>query len=259
MGPRFVFLLFLLISFFINFPQIGDSPPVNILKFSVQIAAYPLEYSTSFFQNQIKSILNFYIRAGSFEKENTELKEKLNSAEAKLLILNSLTSENRSLREALNFSNSNPYSFNHTPAEIIGFADNTIIINRGKNSGVKEGETVISKDGLVGRIGEVSQFSSKVVMITDPSSIISAVMGRTGTYGVVRGGRPMTMDYVPEDASVEAGEMVKVSNASAAYLRGLPIGYIKSNKRKVEEIFQKIEIAPAADFSKLEVLYICRQ
>jgi cell shape-determining protein MreC len=65
------------------------------------------------------------------------------------------------------------------------------------------------------------------------------------------------MDYVSEGASVEAGEKVVVSPSSTSFLRGLPVGRVRSVSKKVEDLFQKIEIDPIVDFSKLDILYIC--
>jgi len=258
MRQRIAFLFLVLIALFINFPQINKTAPINFIRSSIQILVYPLQWSSTALVGQTQRTLGFFINARSAEGENIILKEKLSSAEAQLLILERIEDENQALRGALGFRDNNPYRFGILPAEIIGRGDSIIVVNRGAADSVSEGQTVINRSGLVGRVGEASKYSSKIILIIDPASVISAVLPRTGTYGVVRGGSRLTMDYVSEGASVEAGEKVVVSSASTSFLRGLPIGRVRSVSKKVEDLFQKIEIDPIVDFSKLDIVYICQ-
>lgn len=260
MGSRIAYVLLLLIAFLINYPRIGTSRPVAFARGTVQLTAYPFQWSAVMMTHQTFNAFKFFVTAHKFEKECVELSAELNRDEAQLKLMNALIMENQSLREADGFRGHNPYGFSVMPAEVItrGGGETMLIVNRGSENGVKEGETVINKSGLVGRIGEVSRYSSKVRLLTDSLSVVSSQLLRTKTFGVVHGGSPLTMNYVSEGASVEVGDKVIVSTASTTFKRGLPVGTVRAVTRRVEDLFQKIELNPAVDFSRLDILYICQ-
>jgi rod shape-determining protein MreC len=260
MGSRIAYLLLILVAFSVNYPRVGNSRPVSFARASVRMAAYPLQWSVRALTAQTYKSFRFFIQANKFEKECRVLSNELNRAEAEIKLLNNVRTENQYLREALGFKGRNPYGFYLMPAEVVsrGGGEASLIVNRGSDNGVKEGQTVISRYGLVGRIGEVSRYSSKVVLLGDSLTVVSAVLSRTNTYGVVHGGSPLTMNYVSESASVEVGDKVVVSSASSTFKRNLAVGTVRSVSRRVEDLFQKIELKPAVDFSKLEILYICQ-
>ncbi|MFA4967229.1 MAG: rod shape-determining protein MreC [Candidatus Margulisiibacteriota bacterium] len=260
MRSRIAYFLLILAVFLLNFPQAAKSPPVSSVRASVQTVGYVFEGSTSYLLEKTNHFFGFIINANKFEKANLALKEKLERAEAELLVLQKIENENQALRSALGFKASNPYGFHLLPAEVIGRGGDEIavVINKGETDGVKAEQTVINRSGLVGRVIEVTKYSSKVSLITDSMNVVSAILLKTGTYGVIRGGGRLTMDYVPSSVSVEVGERAVVSNSSSVFLRGLPIGTVRSANKKVEDLFQKVEIEPAVDFSKLDVLYICQ-
>lgn len=260
MRSRLIYFLLLFSALIINFPQVAKSPPVAHLRSAAQMVAYPLQWSASSLFDKSKNLAEFIARMKSYEKECQLLKEKLSRAEAQLILLDSAKNEISVLRRAIGFRERNPYEFNVLPAEVIGSSldQSLIMVNRGSYDGIREGQTVINETGLVGKIIEVSKYFSKVSLITDLNAVISAALPRTGTFGVVRGGSRLMMDFVSEGASVEVGEKVVVSSASSTFLRGLPIGFVSSQKSRVEDLFQEIEIKPAVDFSKLDIVYICQ-
>ncbi|HTY12704.1 MAG TPA: rod shape-determining protein MreC [Candidatus Omnitrophota bacterium] len=260
MFARFAFAVLLALALLLNVYQVEKFPPVAFARSLVQITAYPLELISKKTAESTLKASTFLLRAKRMENENQELKERIKKNEAQLLLLESVKSENQTLRSAMSFRGSNPYGFSLLPAEVVsrGGGDLAITINRGEDDGVTAGKTVICKQGLVGKISEVSKFTSIVTLITDPATTISAVLKRTNTFGVVRGGPVMKVDYISENASVEVGEAVSVSSASISFARGLPVGRVCKVERKVEDLFQKIEVEPAVDFSKLDVVFICQ-
>jgi rod shape-determining protein MreC len=260
MRSRIAYFLLIVIALILNFPQVYKAAPIVLLRSSLQDVGYFFEWSTALPFRQASRFAAFVVTASGLEKENLALKDKLKQDEAKLLELKSVEVENQGLRSALEFRESNPYGFNLVPAEVVsrGGEDLTIVVNKGEDDGVRAGQTVINQSGLVGRVSETSKISAKVSLLTDPINVISAVLQRSGTYGVVRGGARLTMDYVTSSISVEAGEKVVVSNSSTTFERGLPIGTVRSAGKKIEDLFQKIDLIPAVDFSKLDVVYICQ-
>ncbi|KAF0133745.1 MAG: rod shape-determining protein MreC [Candidatus Saganbacteria bacterium] len=244
------------IAVLVNVPQINKRDPVKICRTAIISTVYPLQFSAHYAYSMVNNFFGFIVSSRGFERESLSLKEKLAGYDAKLLALDSVIKENQSLRKALYFSNNAPYNFYLLPAEVIGASDNHVVINQGESDGAREGLMVINESGLVGRIIEVSKYFSKVKLITDSNCVISAQLVRSGTYGIVSGAD--RIDYIPEGVSIEAGDKVVVSPASSVFFRGILIGNVKKVESRPEELFQKIKIKTAVDFSKLDLVFICQ-
>ena len=155
------------------------------------------------------------------------------------------------LREALGLGLRN--EFRLELAEIIGKdADrNSIIIDKGLESGISEGLFVItSQKVLVGKIEEVHQNYSRVLLIFDKESFFEAKISGGGASGLIKGlgGSRVLFDLIPKDKEIKEGDLI----VSGKFL----IGSVK----KVEKIdvnpFQKAEISPLLNISNLDEVFI---
>jgi rod shape-determining protein MreC len=62
----------------------------------------------------------------------------------------------------------------------------SVIIDRGKNSGIKEGMPVVNADGVVGQIVSVSYRYSKVLLLIDQNSAVDCIIERSVTAGSLK-------------------------------------------------------------------------
>lgn len=232
------------------------------MRSAVLTAFYPFSFLGHTVYSGTGSFFGFLSRVYNLERENRSLKDDLRRLQTEMLQYRFFKNENDEYRRALDFS-VNP-GFNLVAAEVIGRSADTwnsqLIIDKGERQGVKRGQNVISAQGLLGRVMEVSALSSKVMLLTDPDSAVSGVLAKSRTYGLVKGGHgsKLSLEYVPQGVSVEVGEEVSVSSASRIYIRGLPIGKVSAVKGTLEELFFKIEVTPSADPYRTDVVFICR-
>ena len=93
--------------------------------------------------------------------------------------------------------------------ESTNFLD-SILIDLGRQHGIEVGMPVVTDQGLVGRISEVTRPPSKVLLLTDPSSSASALLGESRLNGVVRGSTSgdLIMDFIPQGPTFKTGEVV---------------------------------------------------
>ncbi|MFA4905313.1 MAG: rod shape-determining protein MreC [Candidatus Margulisiibacteriota bacterium] len=259
MSYRFLLVLLLVVSLLLNVPQISRSRPVQLARAGTQALFYPFNSIPSMLLNGIKS----FIRLRQVERDNEELRLKLSAALAENRTLDSVIAENNRLNRVLNFGVA--FGYQLIPARVIGRSGDTwleqITINKGFAHGLRSGQTVVNREGLVGRVKEVSRFTSRVELITSPGLSISAVLPRTQTFGMVSGGYGsiLKLRYVQEAASVEAGEAVVAGAGSQNIAPHVPLGRVKRVERSVEMLFQDIEVKPLVDLSKLDVVFICRR
>ena len=104
----------------------------------------------------------------------------------------------------------------------------TVTIDAGSRDGVKEGQTVVNADGLVGRTTRVGPFTSTVLLVTDPGFTVGARLTREGTVGLATGdgGRAMTYELV-EGGRVQKGDAL-LTTGSRTFVPGVPVGRVTS-------------------------------
>jgi rod shape-determining protein MreC len=117
---------------------------------------------------------------------------------------------------------------------------------------------VVTERGLVGQVLEVADMASKVLLITDPLSAVNAVVQSSRTTGLVRGqvGGQLVLDEVPQEATIQMGDIVLTSGLGSTFPRGLVIGQVTDIRRQDVEMFQRATLHPTVDFNKLEVVLI---
>ncbi|MFC1559743.1 rod shape-determining protein MreC [Candidatus Margulisiibacteriota bacterium] len=247
---------------FLNFSIFKTTP---ILRFSRNLAIgiiYPFQYAASATFNGIRSFFSNIIFLRIAQKENESLKKELLSCRARLSSFQELMGENERLKVSLRHKASSSFKYSLLHAEVISRSAsnwfNEIRINRGKADGLRPDLAVIASEGLVGRVVEVTNNSSKVLLITDPASSVSAVDQRSRRLGIVIGGAigPLSMKYVSTSADMKLGDIVVTSGMSEVFPRGIPIGRILSVSKKDYDLFQKITLSPTVDFSKLETVFV---
>ena len=176
-------------------------------------------------------------------------------------MLDGLERENLMLREALGFK-SRFFGGRLVAAEIIGRSSSNwfevVEINRGQGDNVVPDTAVINSEGLVGRVYEVSRFTSKVLLINDPTSAVSIIDGRTGDMAIASGNSigPVGIKYMPANADVQVGDKIVTSGLSEIFPKGILVGTVKAISKKDYDIFQKVDVAPAVNFSRLDKLFV---
>jgi rod shape-determining protein MreC len=134
------------------------------------------------------------------------------------------------------------------------------IINQGKAQGVKESLPVLAPQGIVGRIVEVYPEYSKVMLIVDRKSSADAMVQRTRVRGMLKGkgGNRCSLEFVPKNADVQAGDLVLASGLVGLYPKGLVFGKVTAANKKNPGVFQEIEVTPSVDLSTLEEVLVVK-
>jgi len=209
------------------------------------------------------SVYDFFSTIGKISqlaKENNELKaerDKYLADEAKMA---DLEKENEILRNQLDFQKKTNYKL--LAASIIARnptnIQQSLTIDVGSNRGVKEEMPVIISGILVGKIIEVHPTSSDVLLITNPNSIVNAMISESRADGLVRGelGYGLIMDSISQETKINVGDLVVTSGLGGTFPKGLLIGEISEIISKQGEIFQSAVLRPSIDLDKLEIVFV---
>jgi len=195
---------------------------------------------------KIKEILN----------ENRELKKRVSLLKKEVITLKEVQLENERLYKLLGFKRR--HKFKTVACKIIGKDPSnwlqTIIVDKGKDNGIKEGDAVISYSGLVGKVIEVDNSISKILLITDPSLKVAARIQRTRDEGLVEGlyRNLCRMKYLPLEAKILKGDKVITSGFSQIFPEGILIGEVVEIDKDPSCLYQVAIIKPEVKVNKLE-------
>lgn len=135
----------------------------------------------------------------------------------------------------------------------------SIVVDRGKDAGIREDMAVVAWGGAVGRVVSVERDFARVRLLTDPNSGVAGVVERTRAEGMLvgRGFEPMDMLYVPKFADVAVGDRVVTSGLDGVFPRGLGIGRVSLVGEPVGAS-KAIRVEPEIDFRALEDVLILK-
>src|ERR1700693_3783638 len=185
-------------------------------------------------------------------KENDELKMQVNQLQSK-------ASEADRLALLLNFHKSHenvPMLGARVIATSAGTASATIMLDRGSKYHIKKNMGVITPEGVVGKVVEVYDNTSEVLLLTDKDSGVGAMLSNSRKQSPVGGaGEPLLlMKYVANDDTVNVGERVVTSGMDKIFPRDLPVGTITDIKPG--NPFKSIRIRPSANLERLEEVIV---
>ena len=185
-------------------------------------------------------------------RENDELKMQVNQLQSKAI-------EADRLAVLLNFHKSHenvPMLGARVIATSAGTASATIMLDRGSKDHIKKNMGVITPEGVVGKVVEVYDNTSEVLLLTDKDSGVGAMLGNSRVQSPAGGaGEPLlVMKYVANDDTVNVGERVVTSGMDKIFPRDLPIGTITDIKPG--NPFKSIRIRPSANLERLEEVIV---
>lgn len=224
------------------------TPILNTLKYPINIL--------SLIRRQMRGII-FYHRNLI---QNERLKKEIEILRQKLNALDEVYLENKRLNQLLAFKQKSQLRV--IAARVIGRTpDNwssVIIIDKGSYSGIKRGFIAITYLGLVGRVVEVSKFTSKIILIKDTNLSVSGIVQRSRQEGLVSGtlGDFLMMRYLPKDSDIRVSDVIITSGLTEAYPKGLLIGTVVDVGEEFGGLSRYAIIKPAVNFSCLEEVLI---
>ncbi len=222
-----------------------------------QQAAAPLQTGASRLGRAVGGVTSGWDELNRLRVENAALHRTVDELMQETVSLRAAELENRDLREQLRYAQAHQ-DLVPVPAEVIGFDSSALlgyaIVDRGAESKLQDGFTVLSTAGVVGRIVSHTDRTSKVLLINHPSSSVNAVIqGAPGATGVVNGtsdGR-LVMRYIPQSEPVKVNDLVVTSGLGGAFPRNLPIGRVVHVESRDVDVFQQATVEPFVNFRKL--------
>jgi rod shape-determining protein MreC len=196
-------------------------------------------------------------------KENADLQARLLEERTDRVTLEELRLENARLRSLLQFPA--PGGFRTIPCSVIGLVAEpfgaSLTIDRGRSAGLEGGEAVVSVDGLVGRVVEVSGGTARVRMVNHYEAPVGVRVQRNRVAGVMEwdpGVGRLRMRNVPATEEVAEGDTLLTSGLGGVYPDGLFVGRVAAVELDPMGIVHDIIVTPGARFHRLEELFVLK-
>ena len=222
-------------------------------------AVSPFERGLVWLQNGAGNVWHNYFYLRGVRAENRQLKEQIEHMRLEQVRLTEDATQAHRLQILLAFKEQ--YISKTVAAQVIGSSGSdlsrVIYIDKGENSGIKRDMAVITADGVVGKVLLVYPNEAQVLLISDQSSGVGAILEKSRLQGVIRGtpNGEVVLEKVMSDEQVPSGETVLTSGGDRIFPKGMPIGTV-TNVGPGKDLFLNIKIRPAADLSRLEEVLV---
>ena len=215
----------------------------------------PMEKAVDFGIESIERVWHGYINLIHVRRDNAALQSEMDRLRMELSRKQEESLELARLRQLLELQSATVGKT--IAARIIGkepaAGGQSITIDKGARSGLHRDSTVITRDGVVGRVISAGEFFSVVQLILDPQSAVGFVVSSTRRLGILKGtgGAELMMEYIDDDNDIKPGDELVTSGQDQIYPKGLRLGTVLSVKPGTGS-FKAVRIRPSVDFARLE-------
>ena len=237
---KFSLFVLILLSLSIFVLDVSKLKPIKIFRSLLNDGIYRISAISSSPIKFSGTVKDFFITHIFVYKENLKLKTELEELKNKDLQTSYLQTANKRLQDIIQLEKKS--TFTTVAAKVLLDKNspylNSVIINRGSNSGIKLGMPVLSEGNLVGRVVEVNFFSARILLLNDLNSKIPVMISPKGSQAILsgRGEDKPKLEYLPEKFELNDKNLVFTSGKDGIFFEGIPIGNVifEDNKIKVK-------------------------
>lgn len=251
---RFLHLIIILIGFALIFIGKADLIAIRTLQTNVSgifaplfnVVAAPVRAVETMFEG-MRTVASLREETVRLRAENERLKRWRRRSEI-------LESENRQLRTVLGAvipADRQAVTARAIAAPGSSFS-HTMMITHGTDKRIQRGDPVVTADGLVGYIIEVSKRHSWVLMLSDVNSRLPILLSTSSWPGLAIGQNSdmLSLSFLPLEAEPKENELVLTSGHGEILPPGLPVG------RVVKGVGQEYYIQPVVNLRKVAFVSI---
>jgi rod shape-determining protein MreC len=205
------------------------------------------------------------------KEENEDLREEVAALQKRLIEERTQAQENDRLFEIEKYITGPTFPDDYQPVVTRVVArppsayNQVVLVAAGSGDGIAVNDPVVTEDGLVGLVTEVTGNGARITLLTDQASAVSALVLQSNAAGVVRhgpsDGSALVLDRVGKDELVSEGDLVitagwRSGNLESLYPRGIPIGTVASVGQQDVDLYKRIQVTPLVDFDSLDEVIV---
>ena len=142
---------------------------------------------------------------------------------------------------------------------------NTITIDKGSNSGIKENMAVVDYNGLIGKVSKVSKNMSEIKLITtsdvNNKTSVAILNGNEKIYGIIESYQDEYLEVTLTTKNVDITENLQVmtTGMGGIYPSGILIGYTHGFKNSKYDVGLIVLVKPVSDFQNLKYVTVLKR
>jgi rod shape-determining protein MreC len=227
-------------------------------------AAYPFQKTFYVLSGKTRDFFYLLSSISDLKNKNEKLTEENNRLWARVSDLEGQKKENENLRNQLELAPRQNYKLE---ASLVIGQDphgpgSWIIADKGRSKGIESGMPVIISEGiLVGKVGEVYDQSSQVILLTDSKSSVNVTDLATGAKGILMGeyNLGLILGMVEQTEILNIGDDIVTSGLGGLMPKGFLIGKIQQVGGTRDKLFQEALVIPKVDYRDLEMVFIVKE
>lgn len=152
------------------------------------------------------------------------------------------------------------FPFQFVIAEVVNNSisqlSNYITINKGRKDGIQPDMGVVSEQGVVGIVSNVSDHFSVIISLLNPKSKLSCKVLENNSFGYLtwdgRDADYAILEELPRHAEFHKGDTIVTSGYSAIFPAGLIVGVVDDFYKERDDNFYALRVKLATPFSSLQ-------
>ena len=248
----------------ISFEVFSDN--TTILKSAMRTAFHPIVQSANFINDSVADFFDEFFKNGVYKEENVLLKKEISKMRKNLIELDKISNENKQLRKLLNFKKEH-VNFDIEVANFLASDPNSLYkftIDVGLNKSIPMGATVLTNQGLVGKIVEVEKNQSTVSTILNLDEKIPATVNLKQEKGLINCNANLikkglcVMSHLPKTTKTAPGDLIYTSGSTNTYPDGIIIGTVSEVKLNQNGISREAIVKPTQDMNSIKEVMIIK-
>ncbi|WP_409523285.1 rod shape-determining protein MreC [Nitrincola sp. MINF-07-Sa-05] len=239
-----ILALFLIVAD-LNWPKMREG------RVYLSLLITPLQWMVDLPARAADNLSDVVVDRATLVRDNERLRTESLDLERKVQLMASLERENEQLRDLLNARQR--IEADVTMAELIGINPDPflheIILSRGTEDGVFEGQPVLDAGGVMGQVLSTAHYTSRVMLITDARTAIPVEVLRNNFRTIAIGrGVPGELEiaHVPDTADIREGDLLLTSGLGGRFPPGYPVAVVTEVLRDPGRPFSLVKASPSA-------------
>lgn len=232
------------------------------LRSALSVVTYPLQVLADLPLTLTHWLDETFSTRTALQEDNTRLHDENLKLRAQLQKFEALEAENSRLRDLLDSSiklGDRVLSAELSAVDLDPYK-HQVMINKGSNSGVFDGQSVLDARAVMGQVTHAGPFRSTVLLITDPHHAVPVQVLRNGLRSIALGtGRldRLELPYLPNNADIREGDLLVTSGLGGKFPAGYPVAEVTEVIRLPQQPFAEISARPRAQLDRArEVLLV---
>ncbi|MDD6825512.1 MAG: rod shape-determining protein MreC [Oscillospiraceae bacterium] len=229
-------------------------------KFINTIAA-PFRYISSAVSQAVDTGAAHIFSSKKYYNENLELKEEISRLKNELVDYDNTKAELSELKKFIGIKEAHEDYVLSPPCRVLSYTANdpfcSFIIDKGSEDGISVADPVVTSDGLIGAVSEISEKYCTVRTILSPELSFGVKAMRKNENGILEGDIKFAADglsqiiYLEKDTALKPGDTIITTGSSGLFPADYLVGTVKELGKAPNGLSYYASVEPFADIKKL--------